>query len=165
MRLSAVALVRVSARARFFLLQHSSFPQCQRSTTTNLRSQHASSAATPITTGRSTQAADTQQGERAMVSLPLAQTLGGRPRQTYGSVIYYVGPGARLGNTLEAAITEANDPCARRRATGSANPHTIRLPLYCNGHNIEESTASLASATPGTGVAHKLRENGVLSHS
>lgn len=54
-----------------------------------------------------------------LASLPLELKLRGKSTtQSYRSPIYYVDLGVRTGSTLEAAITEARELDARRRASG-----------------------------------------------
>ncbi|MFL9928847.1 phage capsid protein [Paraburkholderia sp. RL18-103-BIB-C] len=82
-----------------------------------------------------------------LACLPLELKLRGKStRQSYRSPIYYVDLGVRTGSTLEAAITEARELDARRRAAGfdQAALDAAARAGFSNGafeDSIEESAA------------------------
>jgi hypothetical protein len=82
-----------------------------------------------------------------LACLPLELKLRGKSTtQSYRSAIYYVDLGVRTGSTLEAAITEARELDARRRAAGfdQAALDTAARAGFSNGtfeDSIEESAA------------------------
>lgn len=82
-----------------------------------------------------------------LACLPLELKLRGKSTtQSYRSAIYYVDLGVRSGSTLEAAITQARELDARRRAAGfdQAALDTAARAGFSNGafeDSIEESAA------------------------
>jgi hypothetical protein len=82
-----------------------------------------------------------------LACLPLELKLRGKSTtQSYRSAIYYVDLGVRFGSTLEAAITEARELDARRRAAGfdQAALDAAARAGFSNGafeDSIEESVA------------------------
>jgi hypothetical protein len=97
-----------------------------------------------------------------LACLPLELKLRGKSTtQSYRSAIYYVDLGVRSGSTLEAAITEARELDARRRAAGfdQAALDAAARAGFSNGafeDSIEESAAVAEEFYPsgsGSGVS------------
>ncbi|MGF6245542.1 hypothetical protein P3T42_007320 [Paraburkholderia sp. GAS38] len=97
-----------------------------------------------------------------LACLPLELKLRGKSTtQSYRSAIYYVDLGVRSGSTLEAAITEARELDARRRAAGfdQAALDAAARAGFSNGafeDSIEESAAVTEEFYPagsGSGVS------------
>lgn len=123
-----------------------------------------------------------------LACLPLELKLRGKSTtQSYRSAIYYVDVGVRSGSTLEAAITEARELDARRRAAGfdQAALDAAARAGFSNGafeDSIEESAAvseefypsesssgdsqgdgnTEAGAPPASGLRGKLEQRAAL---
>ncbi len=102
-----------------------------------------------------------------LACLPLELKLRGKSTtQSYRSAIYYVDLGVRAGSTLEAAITQARELDARRRAAGfdQAALDAAARAGFSNGafeDSIEESAAVAEEFYPSESGGGKSQGDGI----